>query len=414
MARAKDGNIRQVCIMGLGYIGLPTACIFATKGLKVIGVDIRHDVVNILSKGDTHIYEPDLDILVKAAIGSKKLKVSTEPQASDAFMICVPTPFKDGKKPDLSYVKKCMESIIPHLEKGNLIVLESTSPIMTTENLVAGMVSKAGFVPGEDIYIAYCPERVLPGNIFKELVENDRVIGGINEKSARLAQKLYSTVVQGKIYLADAKTAEMVKLVENAYRDVNIAFANEIAGIADKFGIDVWRVIEIANRHPRVNILSPGAGVGGHCIAVDPWFIVDSAPGQSALIKTARNVNDKRAEDVFKKVIAAAASEKKSRSGKVKVACFGLAYKADVDDLRESPALKIAKKLAARKDIELLVVEPNVEKCAGLELTTKEKALIECDIAVFLVNHSEFKEISSENLIGIKVIDVCGLMRGIR
>jgi len=294
--------MKKVCVMGLGYIGLPTASILATKGYDVVGVDVSEKVVEIINSGGIHIVEPDLDILVKSGVNSRKLKASLTPEEADIFFICVPTPFKEGYKPDLSYIEDATKAIAPFVRKGNLIVLESTSPVGTTDKVVAEILKETGLNIGEELFIAHAPERVLPGYILKETIENDRIIGGINEKSAEVCAAFYNTFVKGNIYTTNAKTAELAKLIENSYRDVNIAFANELSNICDDLGIDPWELIELANKHPRVNILSPGPGVGGHCLAVDPWFIVDTAPEKAQIIKLARLTNEAR-PDVVKKTI---------------------------------------------------------------------------------------------------------------
>jgi UDP-N-acetyl-D-mannosaminuronic acid dehydrogenase len=379
----------------------------ATKGYSVVGVDIDPKVVDTINHGDIHIVEPDLDILVKSAVHSGNLTASSNPQEADVFIIAVPTPLKKDKKPDLTFVEGATESVIPVLKKGNLVILESTSPVGTTAVRLAVKISElTGWKPGEDLFVAHCPERVLPGRILRELVDNDRIIGGINRASAEAARDLYSTFVNGNIYLTDCNTAEMAKLVENAYRDVNIAFANELSLICDRLGIRVWEVIELANKHPRVNILQPGPGVGGHCIAVDPWFIVDSAPDQSRLIRMAREVNDSKPHFVVEKV------KKQAQKFKAPViGCLGLAYKNDVDDLRESPALDITRELIRERVGNIMVCEPYMKAFKELELHPLDKVLKESDIIVLLVNHKQFYDIDRELLKEKIVIDTRGIWR---
>jgi UDP-N-acetyl-D-mannosaminuronic acid dehydrogenase len=399
--------MKKICVLGLGYIGLPTASIMATKGYSVVGVDVDPKVVDTINHGDIHIVEPDLDILVKSAVHSGNLTASSQPQEADVFIIAVPTPFKKDKKPDLTYIEGATESIISVLKKGNLVILESTSPVGTTISRVAVKISeRTGWKPGEDFFVAHCPERVLPGRILKELVDNDRIIGGINRASAEAARDLYSTFVNGNIYLTDCNTAEMAKLVENAYRDVNIAFANELSLICDRLGIRVWEVIELANKHPRVNILQPGPGVGGHCIAVDPWFIVDSAPDQSRLIRMAREVNDSKPHFVVEKV------KKQAQKFKAPViGCLGLAYKNDVDDLRESPALDITRELIKERVGRIMVCEPYVKTFKEFDLHPLDEVLKESDILVLLVNHKQFYDVDRELLKEKIVIDTRGIWR---
>jgi len=329
-------KFKKICVLGLGYIGLPTASTFAANGIQVVGVDVNSAVVKCLQNGEIHIHEPGLRTMFQSAVYSGSLVIEKQPQPADAFIIAVPTPFKDGKKADLSYVISAAEAIVPHLQKGNLVVLESTSPPLTTTDVVQPILERSGLKGGEDFYLAYSPERVLPGQILRELIENSRIIGGVNRLSAEAGCDLYSIFVKGQIFLTDCTTAEMVKLMENTYRDVNIAIANEFSHLADRFGVDVWEAIALANQHPRVNILSPGPGVGGHCISVDPWFLVEAAPDLTPLIHTARNVNDQQPEFVLSLVKRALGS---SLEGK-HIAVLGLAYKPDVDDLRESPAIE--------------------------------------------------------------------------
>ncbi len=390
--------------MGLGYIGLPTASFLATKGFQVTGVDVSPKVVDTINQGKIHIVEPDLDVLVKSAVNSGNLKASLEPAAADVFVIAVPTPFKDDHQPDLSYVESASKAIAPFVKPGNLVILESTSPVGTTE-LVADILEAAGHNVDEDIYIAHCPERVLPGRILIELVQNDRIVGGINEKSTEVAMDFYRSFVSGEVLGANAKTAELAKLTENAFRDVNIAFANELSFICEKEGIDVWQLIELANHHPRVNILQPGPGVGGHCIAVDPWFIIARASEQAKLIRTAREVNDAKPNWVVEKV-----KQKAQKFKRPVIACLGVAFKADVDDLRSSPAMDIVKTLM-RDDVgELLICEPNLESHAELTLTPLAQAIDAADIVLLLVDHKPFKVLSAAQLSDKIVIDTRGVI----
>lgn len=391
-------NFKKICVLGLGYIGLPTASTFATSGVKVIGVDVNQKVVNSLQNGEVHIYEPGLRTLVQAAVQSGNLVIADHPEEADAFIIAVPTPFYDEKKADLTYVKSATESIVPFLRKGNLVVLESTSPPLTTFDILIPILEKSGLQAGDDFYVAYSPERVLPGQILRELIENARVIGGIDEKSAQIGKALYQTFVKGEIITTTATTAEMVKLMENTYRDVNIAIANEFARLADRFGVDVWEAIEIANLHPRVNILRPGPGVGGHCISVDPWFLVEAAPDITPLIHTARLVNDSQPDhvvDLIKRILGGLETKK--------VTVLGLAYKPDVDDLRESPAVEVAHKLA-KNGAHVTAFEPfkpDFIVPGVLMATSLEEAVKQAEIIVLLVNHTEFKRLDPRELVNI-------------
>jgi UDP-N-acetyl-D-mannosaminuronic acid dehydrogenase len=407
-------EFRSVCVMGLGYIGLPTASLLGTKGYKVLGIDVSSTVVDTINKGEIHIVEPDLDIMVKSAVKSGNLTASLEPAEADIFIIAVPTPFKasadknhiSGKQPDLSYIAKAVERISPYVKPGNLIILESTSPVGTTEEVVAKILKENGHNTTDEIFIAHCPERVLPGRILIELVENDRVVGGINETSTQKAVEFYQEFVRGDVLGTTAKTAEMVKLTENSSRDVQIAFANELSMICEAEKINTWEVIEIANRHPRVNILQPGPGVGGHCIAVDPWFIVDRAPGISNLIRTAREVNDSKPNWVVEKVKSYAEKFKNP-----KIACLGLAFKADVDDLRESPALQIVNQLISEKVGELLICEPNIKSHKKYDLVMLGRAIAEADIVLLLVEHKQFKKYKAIDFGDKMLIDTRGIIR---
>ncbi|WP_462147793.1 UDP-N-acetyl-D-mannosamine dehydrogenase [Pseudoalteromonas gelatinilytica] len=404
-------EFKSVSVVGLGYIGLPTAAVIASRGINVIGVDVSQHAVDTINAGNVHIVEPDLDIVVRSAVKAGYLKAVTKPEKAEAFMVAVPTPFKDNYEADLSYIESAAKSIAPVLEKGNLVILESTSPVGATEELAKWLAEARPDLTfpqtagnQADINIAHCPERVLPGHVLRELVENDRVIGGMSEECSKKAVALYKTFVVGECLLTNARTAEMAKLTENSFRDVNIAFANELSMICDKLDINVWELIKLANRHPRVNILNPGPGVGGHCIAVDPWFIVSSAPDTAKLIKQAREVNDAKPHYVFNQITEAADQFKKPV-----IACLGIAFKADIDDLRESPALDITKMLAQRANAVILVVEPNITELPsslselGVKLVTIEEALELSNTLAVLVDHKEFKAMPAE-LIAKKVI----------
>ncbi|QYJ24176.1 UDP-N-acetyl-D-mannosamine dehydrogenase [Achromobacter sp. ES-001] len=415
-----------ISMIGLGYIGLPTATLFASRRKKVIGVDVSKRAVDTINQGKIHIIEPELDILVHAAVTEGYLRATTTPEPADAFLIAVPTPFTDQHKPDLNYIGAAAKSIAPVLEKGNLVVLESTSPVGATEQLAEWLAQarpdlsfpqQAG--DAADIQIAYCPERVLPGRVVHELVSNDRVIGGMTKTAANMAMELYKTFVEGALVLTNARTAEMCKLTENSFRDVNIAFANELSLICDKLGINVWELIQLANRHPRVNILQPGAGVGGHCIAVDPWFIVDSTPDQARIIRTAREVNDHKPEWVVEKIkiaLADALAERpEARFSDITLACLGLAFKPDIDDLRESPALAITKQIMGI-GCKVLAVEPNVQCLPehmtndSLSLSSLDAALASADVVCVLVKHKPFIESLQSIKSHGRVIDVVGLL----
>ncbi|MBR8430227.1 UDP-N-acetyl-D-mannosamine dehydrogenase [Burkholderia cenocepacia] len=410
-------SFETVSVIGLGYIGLPTAAAFAARRKSVIGVDVSQHAVDTINRGEIHIVEPELDMLVHAAVTQGHLRATTTPEPADAFLIAVPTPFTDGNKPDLSYIEAACRSIAPVLKKGDLVVLESTSPVGATERMAAWLAAQRPDLTfpqqaGErsDIRIAHCPERVLPGHVVRELVENDRVIGGMTRKCGTRAQELYAVFVRGECILTDARTAEMCKLTENAFRDVNIAFANELSVICDQLDINVWELIRLANRHPRVSVLQPGPGVGGHCIAVDPWFIVDSAPEHARLIRTARHVNDDKPHFVVERVRHAA-----SRFREPVIACLGLAFKADIDDLRESPAMKIVETLAEQCDATLLVVEPNVDALpASLDAKARQcdlhTALAEADVIVILVDHAPFRRMDPVRLQTKVVIDTRGVL----
>jgi len=403
-------KFKTISVVGLGYIGLPTAAVFASRKVKVIGIDVNQHAIETINKGEVHIVEPDLDMVVHAAVKEGYLRATTEPEAADAFLIAVPTPFKgDNHEPDLSYIEAAAKSIAPVLQRGNLVILESTSPVGATEKMAAWMAEARPDLSfpqhaGEDsdIRVAHCPERVLPGHVIRELVENDRVVGGMTPKCSAAACNLYGIFLRGECVVTTARTAEMCKLTENSFRDVNIAFANELSIICDKLGIDVWELIRLANRHPRVNILQPGPGVGGHCIAVDPWFIVSSAPDESKLITVARQVNDGKPEWVKEKVHRAVSrflTDNPDRAMKsVTVACYGLAFKPDIDDLRESPAMRIAENLLESHPGKLIMVEPNIsvlpESLMSAQLVHPDVALERADIHVLLVDHKEFRTVS--------------------
>jgi UDP-N-acetyl-D-mannosaminuronic acid dehydrogenase len=412
-------EINKIVVMGLGYIGLPTASMLATKGYTVVGVDVNPDTVGTINQGKIHIVEPDLDLLVKSAVHSGNLTASLEPCEADVYIIAVPTPFQKSKNdaikvPDISFVEAATRSIAPFLNEGNLVILESTSPVGTTERVHSVIAElRPELVQSNPnnheplIYIAHCPERVLPGQILRELVDNDRIIGGIDKASTQKARGLYKTFSNGQILLTDCRTAELAKLVENSFRDVNIAFANELSLICDKVGVNVWELISLANRHPRVNILQPGPGVGGHCIAVDPWFIVDAAPELSRLIRTAREVNDFKPQWVVEKV--------KSRAVRFKdpvIGCLGLTFKANIDDVRESPALEITREICKNNLGRVIVCEPNIaQDFSEFPVHSLNDIIKLADILVLLVDHDEFREVDSELLKEKVVIDTRGVWR---
>lgn len=403
-------NSQKIVVMGLGYIGLPTASMLATKGHQVLGVDVNEQAVNTINSGKIHIVEPDLDILVRSAVNSGNLKASLVPEEADTFIIAVPTPFKatvdNPKAPDLSYVEAATRAIAPFVTEGSLVILESTSPVGATDLIYRILIEQRPELEGR-LYVAHCPERVLPGQILRELVDNDRIVGGVNKQSAEKARDLYKTFCNGSIFLTDSKTAELCKLVENSYRDVNIAFANELSLICDRLGINVWEAISLANRHPRVNILQPGPGVGGHCIAVDPWFIVSSAPEEARIIRTAREVNDAKPHWVVDRVKAKAARFKEPVIG-----CLGLAFKANIDDLRESPALEITRLLLAEGIGQVMACEPNVNHgFSEFPLFPLGEVIKKADILLVLVDHDEFKDVDKEVLKEKVVIDTKGIWR---
>ena len=395
---------QKICVMGLGYIGLPTSALLANRGYQIHGVDISQQVVDTINSGGIHIVEPELDTFVHSAVNSGNLVAALEPTHADIFIIAVPTPFHDGFVPNIDYVVAAAKSIAPWVRKGNLVILESTSPVGTTELVRDTIVNCKVSIDG--VHFAHCPERVLPGRIMIELIENDRIVGGLTQEATQQAIAFYRTFVQGEVLETDARTAEMAKLTENSFRDVNIAFANELSMICDKAKIDVWELISLANRHPRVNILKPGCGVGGHCIAVDPWFIVHQTPEEAKLIRTAREVNDWKSDWVVEKIKNEALCFERDNGKSPVVALLGLAFKPDIDDLRESPALKIAKNLVAN-GVKVKAVEPNVNHAiSGLELIDLKSAVANADVIVILVAHSVFRGID----FGKKtVLDYCGI-----
>ena len=410
-------EIKKVAVIGLGYIGLPTAALIASKGISVHGVDVNERIVDTISSGSIHIAEPDLEGLVQKVVSSGTLRASTKVAPADVFIIAVPTPIDEEKRPELGSVMAAVESITPALAPGNLVILESTSPVGTTERIAKEIARQrpdltvaGGKSAPESIAVAYCPERVLPGRILHELLSNDRCIGGVTQQCARRAQRFYKTFVRGTCIATTARVAEMVKLTENAFRDLNIAFANELSLICDSLGANVWEVIDLANRHPRVNVLRPGPGVGGHCIAVDPWFIVDSAPDLAKVIKTSREVNDSKAGHVLEQAISLIEEHPYAS-----VACLGLAFKANVDDLRESPALEIAEKLAEKYGSRIKVVEPYIKKLPrkfaehGVCLTDVDEAIRTSEIAIILVDHDQFKMIPISERRHLAVIDTRGI-----
>lgn len=415
-----NNQFKHICVIGLGYIGLPTAATFAAHGIKVTGVDVNQHAVDMINQGKVHIVEPDLDALVKVVVAKGMLSARTKPVEADAYIVAVPTPFKDDYQPDLKYIEAASKALAPYLKPGNLVILESTSPVGATEQMAAWLAEARPDLTfpeqaGEhaDILVAHCPERVLPGKVLQELISNDRIIGGMTQLSSTAASNLYKTFVQGGCIETNARTAEMCKLTENSFRDVNIAFANELSVICDKLDINVWELIALANRHPRVNILQPGPGVGGHCIAVDPWFIVARTPEQARLIRTAREVNDAKPEWVIDQVKIKIAEFLQAHPEKtiqdVTVACYGLAFKPDIDDLRESPALEITKKLA-EQGLNILAIEPNISelpKNMGANISLQVDIInSENIIQVFLVNHKEFKNNKIKNKYYVDAIGI--------
>lgn len=400
--------MKKVVFIGLGYIGLPTAAVAAHHGYEVVGVDVNPAVVETVNQGKVHIVEPDLDKIVKEAVQSGHLRAVSKPEPADAFFVVVPTPFKQNHRADITYVESATRAIIPCLKPGDLFVIESTSPVFTTERM-ADLIFQLRPELKDRIYIAYCPERVLPGNTLSELVHNDRVIGGINPASTDKAVEFYAAFVQGKLHRTNARTAEMCKLTENSSRDSQIAFANELSMICDKAGINVWELIELANKHPRVNILQPGCGVGGHCIAVDPWFIVSDYPEQAQLIKRARETNDYKADWCANKVLESCQHFVEKNEREPIVACMGLAFKPNIDDLRESPAKYIASRIVSESRAEVLIVEPNITSHSSFHLTDYKEAYRKADIIVWLVRHTPFVELSRDE--GKLELDFCGVRK---
>lgn len=410
-------DFQRVCVVGLGYIGLPTASLLATKGFEVQGVDVNPDVVDTINAGDIHIVEPELDILVRSAVQSGRLEAALKPEPADVFILAVPTPFREEHKPDLQFVEAGARLVAGVLEAGNLVILESTSPVGTTESVLEWIREERPDLDGESLHLAHCPERVLPGDIIRELVANDRVVGGITPEATERAAEFYRTFVAGTVFPTDSRTAELVKLAENTYRDVNIAFANELSRICGELEVDVWELVGLANHHPRVNILEPGPGVGGHCLAVDPWFVVDSAPETARLIRTAREVNDHKPAWVARQVLGAAQAFRSARGRDPTISCFGLTYKADVDDLRGSPAVEVIRSLAEAGAGRVLVTDPYVPELppalngSRARLVGSAQALEEGDIAVGLVDHRLFRRIPPASFSGKVVVDARGMWR---
>lgn len=413
-------TFNTISILGLGYIGLPTAAVLANSGRLVIGVDINPRIVETINQGQVHIIEPELELAVQQAVEKGQFFATTEVQPADAFIIAVPTPLTNNQ-PDISHIHSAVLAIAPVLRKGNLIILESTSPVETTEKMAKWLTEARPDLSfpiqnqiESDIYIAYCPERILPGKAMTELLENDRVIGGLSEKSTEQAVDLYQIFAKGQCLKTDARTAELCKLVENSFRDVNVAFANELSMICDELKINIWELIKLANHHPRVNILQPGAGVGGHCIAIDPWFIVSNSPKYSRLIRTAREVNDSKPHWVLEKVkqlLVEYTIAKDCKPSEVTIACLGLAFKPDIDDLRESPALMITQQISSWHRGSVLAVEPNIQSLSldNIELIDLNDALAQADILVLLVDHTPFKKVSLEQISQRYIMDCRGV-----
>ena len=404
---APETSEYDVCVLGLGYVGLPTAAVLATVGRRVAGVDLRRDVLDTINAGKIHIVEPELDALVRAAVLAGTLRGVPEPVPARTYLLCVPTPILPDHLPDLRHVESAAHAIVPVLRPGCLVVLESTVPPGTLRELVAPIVARSGLVPGRDVFLAHAPERVLPGNVLREVVENERIVGGLTDACTARCAEFYEGFARGQVHPCSAEVAELTKLAENAFRDVNVAYANELANVCARLGLDVWEVIRLANRHPRVQILRPGPGVGGHCIAVDPWFIAASAPHDTPLIQAARRVNDARPARVLEQVRQLAA-----RLRRPKIACLGLSYKPDIDDLRESPALHIAHELAAPGDVDLMLVEPHLQRSPidGAPLVPLAHALATADIVVILVAHRQFRHLRPDQLLRLMVVDTVGLL----
>ena len=410
-------DFETVSIVGLGYIGLPTAATIASRGVDVIGVDVNQDVVKSISEGKAHFSEPDLDIMLNSTVTVGKLRAVTEPEPADVFVIAVPTPMTNDKTADMSYVEAATRAISKVIKKGDLIILESTSPVGATEQMCQWLGEERSDLrmpvddsAEHDVHVAYCPERILPGQMLFELINNDRIIGGVTSACAEKAKEFYGLFVRGELFVTKNRTAEAVKLLENAYRDVNIAFANEISVLFEEMNVDTWEAIQLANRHPRVNILTPGPGVGGHCIAIDPWFLIAASPEKTKLMSSARTINDTKPDHVLTKI-----NRQIERFRDPVVACLGLAYKPDVDDLRESPALKIAETVADKGLSRVLIVEPNLETLPAaltekknVEFTTTETAISEADIIVLLVAHKQFKSIDRRDIYERIIIDTVG------
>ena len=409
----------KVCVVGLGYIGLPTAAFIASKGVKVVGVDVNERFVNLINEGKVPFFEPGFEDLLSKVVREGNLIAQTDQVDADAYIVCVPTPFQDDHRVDTKYIRAASEALAPHLRPGALVVLESTSPPGTTEDMAKHLIELRPDLSLNDedenaIHIAHCPERVLPGQIMEEMENNDRVIGGLTPKGTELARDLYATFCTAELLMTNATTAEMAKLTENSFRDVNIAFANELSLICDRLGIDVWELIELANHHPRVNILQPGPGVGGHCIAVDPWFIVSAAPEEAKIVKLARDVNDGKPNWVIEQVVKALEGKKDPV-----VAALGIAFKNDIDDLRESPSLEIVKRLGVdNPELDIRVVEPNVDELpaalsniSNLTKQSTEEAIAAADVVLLLVNHKEFVNLDKSVLEGKTVIDTKGIWR---
>lgn len=396
------------CIVGLGYIGLPTAAVLADGGRRVHGVDVRPDVVETINRGEIHIHEPQLDQLVQRVVASGALTAHSRPCEADVFFICVPTPITADHAPDLAHVEAACKSISPHVREGNLIILESTSPPGTTTNIVAEHAVPSHLKIGEDVFVAHCPERVLPGRILIEVIENDRIVGGVTDACTAEARRLFRSFVHGDVVGSNATAAEMAKLVENSFRDVNIAFANELSMLADRFGVDPAEIIALANRHPRVNILTPGPGVGGHCISVDPWFLYHAEPGLTPLIRTAREVNDAKPHFVVQQIARLAQANPEAVIG-----CLGLAYKADVDDIRESPSVEIINQLETLNiGRQRLVCDPYVKSAASpFPLHALNEVIVASDILVLLTDHQPFRELPAESLAQKQLVDPRGAWR---
>ena len=406
---------KQICVIGLGYIGLPTAALLANRGYDVHGVDVVQSTVDIINRGEIHIVEPELDTFVKAAVNSGKLKADLKPCEADVFILAVPTPFHDGFVPNIDYIVSATKAIAPYVKENDIVILESTSPVGTTDtvekilkaerpDLFKIQNSKLN-IQKSSIFVAHCPERVLPGQIMRELVENDRIVGGTTPEATEKTVEFYKTFVSGEVLSTDARTAEMAKLTENSFRDTNIAFANELSILCDKFEIDVWELIKLTNSHPRVNVLNPGAGVGGHCIAVDPWFIVHAGGADAKIIRTAREVNTYKTEWAIEKIKNEALVFEKENGRKAKIACMGLAFKPDIDDLRESPAVYITTTLI-NQGFEVLAVEPNINEHKDFDIVNYKVALEDADVVTFLVAHKEFKNLEIETY-----LDFCGVLK---